>query len=86
MIVMQEAADLRVEQAAKTPLSPAPGWHERCSGDKETSRQQIQKGDFGHAVDNPGNFAGALAGWPALTRRRQFDSLVARSCRRRVDY
>ena len=86
MIVMQEATALARKQAAKEPSTPNPGWHERCSGAKRTSRQQIQKGDFGHAVDNPGNFAGALAGWFTFARRWQPDPPAPGRSRGCIDY
>ena len=48
------------------------------------SQIQIEEGDFGHAVDNPGDFAGALVSRFAYARWWRPDSLAARSRRGRV--
>ena len=44
------------------------------------------EGDFGHAVDNPGDFVGVMVGRPAHARRWRLDSLAARGRRGRVGY
>lgn len=47
---------------------------------------QIQEGDFDHAVDNPGDFARALAGWPTLKRWWQPDPLAPGGSRGGANY
>lgn len=52
----------------------------------EDSQINIAEGDFGHAVDNPGDFIGVVVGRPAHERWWRVDSLAARGRRGRVGY
>lgn len=51
-----------------------------------TSPTETQEGDFAHAVDNPGDFTGAVVGGPALERWWQPDTLTAGRSRGCVGY